>query len=544
MSQSYTGMGGGAQGLSREPARTPRRAVAPRLGSGGFKAELVHYVRLRLRLAVRVLWLVAGAALLLNVLARLGDGGGAGALLDAEVGVLLAALLIATAAYRVLARPDLSASAVGGLDAALLLMLLTVCVVNYSLDFTRGGGHGVHFLALLVVARAVVVPSTARRTWWLSLPALPAVFCVQLLRGLAGEPLPSPTSPAPLSPFDGAWWVGVAWTQVFLGFALGVATMASRVTFRLRLRAYEAQRLGPYEVEGVLGVGGMGEVYRARHALMRRPVAIKFVKPGLGSEAMLARFQDEVHATSRLTHPNTVAIYDYGTTAEGDFYYVMELLAGADLGRIVEATGPMPPGRVIHVLTQALDALAEAHAAGLIHRDIKPANLILCTRGLDHDVVKVMDFGLVKDLRRGPSSPSVIGEVVGSPETMAPETLRGEAPTAQTDLYSLGIVGCYLLTGALPFVAQTAAEFIVAHLQQAPTPPSARRADVPRDLEAILLRALAKDPDERPRTAFEMSDLLRGCREAGSWRAAQAAAWWAQHGATLEASKRPTSPPS
>jgi serine/threonine-protein kinase len=159
-------------------------------------------------------------------------------------------------------------------------------------------------------------------------------------------------------------------------------------------------------------------------------------------------------------------------------------------------------------------------------------------RGLDHDVLKVMDFGLVKNLESGVSSPSVIGEVVGSPATMAPETLRGDPPTARTDLYSVGIVGCYLLTGALPFEGGTAAELIVAHLQQEPVPPSSQRPDVPSDLEAVLLAALAKDPTQRPASAAAMRDLLRACADAGRWPQAEAAAWWAAHGTKVRSPAR------
>ena len=522
------------------PHRGPGEASS-RYGADGFSAELAQYVRGRLRLAVRVLWLVAGTVLLLNLVGRVGEHGFRPSILvDPEILVLGVALAIATVAYRVLARPDLSGRAIDALDAALLLMLGAVCVLDYHLDLPRGGGHGVPFLALLVVARAVVVPSTARRTFWLSLPALPALFLVALLHGLAGDPLPTGLSTTPVAPFTGLWWGAVVWTQALLGFALGIATMASRVTFRLRVKAYEAQRLGPYELEGLLGAGGMGQVYRARHALMRRPVAIKFVRPGLGGEALAERFAAEVHSTSRLTHPNTIAVYDYGTTAEGDFYYVMELLDGADLDRVVKATGPMDPSRVIHVLSQALDALAEAHAAGLVHRDIKPENLVLCVRGLEHDVVKVMDFGLVKDLAQGANSPSVLGEVVGSPSTMAPETLRGQAPAPQTDLYSLGIVGCYLLTGSFPIEGSSVGELIVGHLQRSPIRPSTRREGVPADLEAVLLKALSKDPADRPASARAMREMLRACRDAGAWGETAAAAWWSKHGPTLRPAPSPS----
>jgi serine/threonine-protein kinase len=509
---------------SGDPASV--RAPGRRLGPGGFRQEMARYLQRRLRLAVRVLGLVAGAALLLNLADRLSADR---SILDPEVWVLVAALCVALTGWWILRREP-RPLVLEGLDAALLVLMEVVCISAYHFDYGRGGGHGIHFLGMLLVARAVVVPSRAGRTFVLSLPALAAVFGVQWLHAMAGDPLPTAISDLAVPPFGARWWEGVAWVQVYLAFGLGIATMASHVSFTLRNRAYEAQRLGPYVLDQKLGEGGMGQVYRAHHTLMRRPVAIKFVRHEVVGEVTLKRFEEEVRHTSRLTHPNTIAVYDYGTTAEGVFYYAMELLEGADLQRIVSTTGPLPAARVIHVLVQALGALREAHAKGLVHRDVKPGNLFLCERGLEHDVLKVMDFGLVKDVSATALGISQVGAPVGSPLTMSPEILRGRPAEARSDLYALAAVGCYLLTGEPPFEATTVAEALAAHLSSPPIPPSVRVPSVPSDLEDVLLTSLAKDPSARHPDALSMRRALLACADAGRWTPDDADRWWREHG--------------
>jgi serine/threonine-protein kinase len=390
--------------------------------------------------------------------------------------------------------------------------------------------------------RAVVVPSRPGFTAAVSAPGPLLLFAIQGRHGLAGDPVPAKLPGwATVAPFTVLWWSSVVWDQIFLGIGVGTATLASSVNFGLRRRAYEAHRLDRYVLDGLIGRGAMGEVSRARHPLLPRPVAVKLLRPDLVDARTAERFEDEVRQTSRLAHPSNLVVHDVGTASDGTFYYAMELLDGADLQRVVEATGPMPAARVIHVLAQACGALHEAHEHGLVHRDVKPANLMICERGLVPDVVKVTDYGLVKDLTSAPSGRTESGVLVGTPETIAPEIVQGGPATRAADLYGLGAVGVFLLTGRPVFETHSVAELLHAHAYAEPPRPSSRRPDVPGDLEALLLRALAKDPAARPPTAAAMRDALLRCADAGRWSEAQASAWWTAHGATL---RPPESTPS
>jgi serine/threonine-protein kinase len=243
----------------------------------------------------------------------------------------------------------------------------------------------------------------------------------------------------------------------------------------------------------------------------------------------LARFEREVQLTAQLTHPNTITVFDYGKTPDGVFYYAMELLDGADLQKIVTTSGPMPVARVVHVLGQVADALAEAHAIGLIHRDIKPANIILCSRGTMRDVAKVVDFGLVKSTKKDADvAVSAANTVLGTPLYMAPESIRSpEDVDARTDVYALGAVGYFLLTATPVFTGTSLVAILGDHLHAKPIPPSTRSGKaIDPDLEELLLSCLAKSPDDRPATALVLRDRLRGCAAAGTWTEADAIAAW------------------
>jgi serine/threonine-protein kinase len=246
------------------------------------------------------------------------------------------------------------------------------------------------------------------------------------------------------------------------------------------------------------------------------------------SEAARERFEHEVRLTSSLSHPNTVSIYDFGRTADGTLYYAMELLDGSTMARLVRISGPLPGNRVIHLLQQVCGSLAEAHARGLIHRDIKPSNVIVCERGGLYDVVKVLDFGLVKEMAEVDGELTQADVLIGTPFFMAPETISepGRA-SPQSDLYALGAVGYFLLTGVNVFEGSSAIEICAAHLHDEPVPPSQRiGADVPSDLEQILLSCLAKDPADRPADAAALAELLWNCADAGTWTQADAREWW------------------
>jgi serine/threonine-protein kinase len=270
----------------------------------------------------------------------------------------------------------------------------------------------------------------------------------------------------------------------------------------------------------------MGTVYRARHALLRRPTAVKLLRPERTSERALLRFEREVRLTSQLNHPNTVSIYDYGRTADGVFYYAMEYLDGLDLQRLIEVDGPQPPARVIHVLRQVCGALNEAHGLGLIHRDIKPANIIVCEHGGARDVVKVVDFGLVKTFEADEPDLSVAEVIVGTPHFLAPEAIRSpSAVDARTDIYSLGAVAYFLLAGRYVFDGDGVMDVCLHHLNTKPVALSERASAVPVPLEAVVMRCLAKDPAERPQTAVALLNALAEC-SVPEWRDSDAEAWW------------------
>jgi serine/threonine-protein kinase len=308
---------------------------------------------------------------------------------------------------------------------------------------------GAYEMVLALVAapvlRAVLVPSSGARTFVLTtlacLPGLAASFFASRVRQLAMM------TPATLTVLV------LNWCAISIVFS----TVASSVIYGLRSEVRRARRLGQYTLLAPIGRGGMGIVYLARHALLRRKTVVKLINEDASPEAV-NRFEREVQLTSQLTHPNTIAVYDFGRTAEGTFYYAMEHLEGSDLQRLVSKTGSLPPARVIHILRQVCGALEEAHTAGLIHRDIKPSNLFLCPRRGTADAIKVLDFGLAKELVAGPRSVllTLADGVIGTPLYMSPELVLPEnKPDARSDLYALGAVAYYLLTGTPLFTGNS-----------------------------------------------------------------------------------------
>jgi hypothetical protein len=399
-----------------------------------------------------------------------------------------------------------------------------VCVAFAAMGhfFVQPFGFYTALLAIIHVnvGRAAIVPSVATRT---------LAICAASLAGLviSRALLPLPDGVAMGGALRLRWVVeAVLWSTA----GTGVATLASHVIYGLHERALEARRLGQYELQEKIGQGGMGEIYRARHAMLRRPTAVKLVSSG--SEARLRRFEKEVQLTARLTHPNTISIYDYGRTPDGTFYYAMELLDGMSIEQLGALHGPQPGARVIHLLQQACGALSEAHGIGLIHRDIKPGNMYLCRRGGVADVVKVLDFGLVRELENDADvSRSNVDAVVGTPLYLSPEAiLSPDRIDARADLYGLGGVAYFLLTGAPPFGGKSLVEICGHHLHTVPEPPS-RRRPVETDLERVVLRCLAKDPSERPASAAALAAELGACADAGLWTVPDAESWWARFGA-------------
>jgi serine/threonine-protein kinase len=315
-----------------------------------------------------------------------------------------------------------------------------------------------------------------------------------------------------------------------LELAIAVATGVVGVAAiqKLRREAFEARRLGQYRLGALIGQGGMGEVYLAEHQMMKRPCAVKIIRPEkAGDPTILARFEREVRLTARLSHWNTIDIFDYGQAEDGTFYYVMEYLPGLSLKQLVVRFGPICSGRTIYLLRQTCEALAEAHGAGLIHRDIKPANIFAAHRGGVYDVAKLLDFGLARPIAATVDRELTnVGSITGSPLFMSPEQALGEEPDERSDIYSLGAVAYYLLTGRPPFEHENAVRLIASHLHE--TPPALRELAprVPEDLEQAVTKCLQKNKEDRYQTAEQLLAALSACEASGSWTREQAATWW------------------
>jgi eukaryotic-like serine/threonine-protein kinase len=430
----------------------------------------------------------------------------AGALWFAAIALIARHPSLSTAALRFL---DVAALVVGCAIFAWMAPHLHFIEATLGDDSGMGLYAGVLACVHTIVARGIVVPSTATRTFWAStlasLPLLPAVYETTGMVALV---------------VNVACWAAVA---------IAVATLGSRIIFGLRTEAARARRLGQYMLEERIGAGGMGIVYRARHAMLRRPTAVKLLPPDRAGEANLQRFEREVQLTSELSHPNTITIYDYGRTPEGIFYYAMEYLDGITLDELVRTGGPVSAGRTIAILSQVCRALAEAHGRGLLHRDIKPANIFLTERGGEPDVVKVLDFGLVKPISGGAPDVTMSSAIVlaGTPLYMPPEAVfEPQHGDVRSDLYGVGAVGYFLLTGRPVFEAATITEIFAMHLQHAPVPPSQHVSSVPADLEAVIMRCLSKAPADRPPDARTLERELKRCAAAAAWSRDDAALWW------------------
>ncbi len=319
---------------------------------------------------------------------------------------------------------------------------------------------------------------------------------------------------------------------VALSMAAAIAIFGSYRISELHQEVVQARKLGQYQLHRRLGSGGMGEVYLGEHLLLKRSCAVKLIRPEQVDETNLSRFEREVRAMATLTHWNTVEVYDYGHAEDGTFYYVMEYLPGMSLQELVEQHGPLPAARAVHFLRQVCAALREAHSIGLIHRDVKPSNVIASERGGIRDIAKLLDFGLVQKYGLADDNTKLTsqGTILGSPPYISPEQALGKTTVdARTDIYSVGGLAYFLLTGQPPFVRETATEMLVAHVHEMPIPPNEVQPEVPDDLADIVMRCLQKKREDRYQDIETLDRALADCDCADHWTRQQAAVWWEEH---------------
>lgn len=304
----------------------------------------------------------------------------------------------------------------------------------------------------------------------------------------------------------------------------------------LRKEVFAAKELGQYKLKELIGRGGMGEVYLAEHQLMKRPCAVKLIRQEKASDPhAIARFENEVQTAANLTHWNSVNVYDYGHADDGTFYFVMEYLPGMSLQQLVDRYGPLPAGRTIYFLRQICNALQEAHNMRLVHRDLKPANIFAAQLGGEYDVAKLLDFGLVKHVNAEESAATMLGTIAGSPLFMAPESATGDSePDERSDIYSLGSVAYFMLTGQPPFPGSQPIKILLSHANDQVTPLREQRGDIPEDLERIVLQCLEKDPADRPQSVVQLERMLADCSDVNSWSRDAANSWWTEQGRSIK----------
>ncbi len=416
------------------------------------------------------------------------------------------------------------------LDVGLVYMVFTAAALGLLMHWSRVPNDWpvspmISWIGAVVLMSAAIVPNTPKKTLIASLLAV------------SMNPLGMLIAKA-----RGTWdfgSLGNAFVMHYPDYLLvGVAVVISRVVTKLGQQVSKAREMGSYRLVSLLGKGGMGEVWLARHHMLARDAAIKLIQPDMlsgkaGGNATLIRrrFEQEAKTTAALRSPHTVDLYDFGVTKDGVFYYVMELLDGIDLETLVRKFGPQPPARVAHILRQVCRSLSEAHQGGMIHRDIKPTNIFLCRMGNEYDFAKVLDFGLVKLLDENEAKLTLEGATTGTPAFMAPETAMGNSPIdGRTDIYGLGCVGYWLLTGSLVFEEKSATAMLLAHLQKTPIAPSKRiGAAVPAGLDRAILMCLAKDPAQRPASAEVLARMLESSDSSARWTQEDAQHWWQNH---------------
>ena len=410
------------------------------------------------------------------------------------------------------------------LDLALgyeVFIAMNIGILNYAAGFPQG----VSWIAIVILLFPPVIPSTPRKTFITALVAASMDPAGALVWQALGTDVPPMRD------------VFILATPNYLCALL--APLISHIITRLGREVRKARQMGSYVLGNRIGSGGMGEVWLATHRFLARQSAIKLIKPevlgALTSEqrdVLVKRFRREARAAAMLRSPHTIQLYDFGVVSDGTFYYVMELLNGMDLQSLVTQHGPLPAARAVHLLQQACESLAEAHDRGLIHRDIKPANIQTCRMGQYYDYVKVLDFGLVKT-QAAATEPKLDPKltapnaVTGTPAYLSPESALGESVDHRTDIYALGCVAYWMLTGRYVFPADSSIQLVARHVSSAPIPPSRYSAfDISPALDEVVLGCLRKKPAERPASARELCDLLGGCEVEAAWTREDARRWW------------------
>jgi serine/threonine-protein kinase len=436
---------------------------------------------------------------------------------------LLLSLLLALLAVRLQHRPQLLLDLSSG-----FMLIICMMVATLSQWVPPPLAPRISWLCFIILAYPAIVPASPERTLALSLVAAsmdPLALFFTSLRGVAFE--------------HSAFYYIFDFVPTYM--AALVAVVPAKIIRALSHQVRRAREFGSYRLEEVLGKGGMGEVYRGTHQMLARPAAVKIIRAEVlgnsstdGARVIVERFRREAEAAASLRSPHTISLYDFGAADDGTFFLVMELLDGLDLQSLVERFGPLPPERVAYLLRQVCESLEEAHVRGLIHRDIKPSNIFTCRLGLQTDFVKVLDFGLVKgrgELERRDTMLTAPDATAGTPAYIAPEMVRGGVPIDhRVDIYALGCVAYWLLTGQLVFEAPNAIQLMIAHFQTPPIPPSQRvELDIPPDFEAVVMACLAKRPEDRPATAAELGRRLAVAVPAPGWGEESAQRWWNRH---------------
>jgi eukaryotic-like serine/threonine-protein kinase len=442
--------------------------------------------------------------------------------------------LMGLAAWKLCDRCDLPLKALRIAEAvvfgapAALFFALSYYKLGYYASLDDGHAHVGNTLSvwvLLIFCYAIFIPNNWRRAAWVVglMAAAPLVAM-----GLVYFQSTSFHSLLHTEDFDDA----PIEQAMMMALVAMVAIVGVQTINTLRHEAFIAKQLGQYRLKRLLGSGGMGEVYLAEHQMRKRPCAVKVIRPEkAGDPQVLARFEREVRATAKLSHWNSIDIYDYGRTPDGTFYYVMEFLPGHNLGELVREHGPLPPARILYLMRQVCDALAEAHSHGLVHRDIKPANIYCAYRGGVFDVAKLLDFGLAKPLTDASDSDlTQEGSITGSPLFMSPEQASSEEVDGRSDIYSLGAVMYFMATGKAPFEYASPLKVMIAHASEDPEPPRYLNGDIPAELEEIILRSLEKRPADRYQTVAELREALDRVPVDGQWTARMAADWWNNYG--------------